>query len=184
MTAALLSILAVVCATVGITLLYRSWSRRPRMSRMVPTAGWALLLIAAACWIAVDGWEFGMVYAITVPSIPAGLLLWLVSDRRPGRVDGTQRRPLARPSWSAVRTNLVTLLLVVVLGVVASTLITSAVGLLLPFGELDRMVFIVCVMPVVWGLTAFWLTVDARRLRPIVSLIALSGLSLLSILAR
>lgn len=68
-------------------------------------------------------------------------------------------------------------------GAAASTLITSAVGLLLPFGELDQLVFIVCVVPVVWP-DRVMVELDARRLRPIVSRVALSGLGLLAILVR
>lgn len=175
---------AVACTVSAVALLYRSWSRRPEGSRVAVATGWLLLAVAAAWWIALDGWEFGTIYAITVPSLAAAGVLCLVADRRPGRVRNAPHTPMARASWRAVRANLFTFLLVFPFGVVASTLVTSAVGLLLPFGELDQLAFIVCAVPVVWGLVAFWLTMDVRRRRPIVSLGALSGLSLLIILVR
>lgn len=203
MTTWLYGFLALACTASGITLLYRSWSwaalkqgrertrsssahrrGRPQRSQLTVAAGWILFAVAGVWWIAAQGWEFGTIYAIMVPSLAAGGLLWLVADRRPGRVHVTHRKPVARPSWSTMRANLLTFLLAVPFGVVASTLATSATGLLLPFGELDQLVFIVCVMPVVWGLVAVWLIMDTRRLRPIVSLVALSGLSLATILVR
>lgn len=163
----LYGLLALACTAAGIILLHRSWSRRPQRSRVAVATGWMLFAVAAAWWIAAEGWEFGTIYAITVPSLAAGGLLWVVADRRPGRVRVTHRKPVARPSWSAVRANLLTFLLAVPFGVLASTLVTSAMGLLLPFGELDQLAFIVCIMPVVWGLVAFWLIMDTRRLRPV-----------------
>jgi hypothetical protein len=169
------------CTGSGIALLYRSWLRRPQGSRPA-AAGWLLLVVAAAWWIALDGWEFGLIYSITVPSLAAGIALWIVADRRPGRVAPAVHLAISRPSWSAVRENLVTFFLVVPFGVMASTLVTTAAGLLLPFGDLDQVVFIVCAVPVVWGVVACWLTIDAHRLRPVLSLAALSGASLLTIL--
>lgn len=175
---------AVACTSAGIVLLYRSWSRRPRGSRFSVAAGWLLLAAAATSWIRAAGWEFGAIHAFTVPSLVAVLLLGLVADRRPGRPELAARAALGGPSWRAIRGQAVTLLLVAVLGATSSILLTSAVGLRLPFGELDQMVFIVCTMPVVWGLVACWLTMAARRARPVISLVALSALSLLSILVR
>jgi len=184
MTAWLLGASAVACTVAALVLLYRSWSRTLSGSRATVLTAWTLLLVASACWVALGGWEFGTIYAITVPSVAALPLLWLVADRRTGRVVATPRRRLSKPSWTGIAKHLRTFLLVVVLGILASTLITSAVGLLLPFGEINQLVFIVCVMPTVWGLIAFWLAMDADRRRPVLSLVALSAISLVAILIR
>lgn len=172
------------CSIAGVALLYRSWARQPRGSVVMVAAGWLMLVVAAAAWIFLDGWEFGMIYAITVPALPAGAVLWLCADRRSGRVPSMARLSLSMPGRNAVRASLLTFLLVVPFGVATSILVTSAAGLLLPLGELNQLVFIVCVMPVVWGVLAVWLTMDERRTRTVLSLVVLSGASLLTILAR
>jgi hypothetical protein len=77
--------------------------------------------------------------------------------------------------------SLLAFALVVPFGIGASVLVASGIGLLLPVGELDRMVFIVCVAPVLWGVVSWWLSADPRRMRPVLSLVALSLLGLLSI---
>ncbi|MQA92357.1 MAG: hypothetical protein GEU90_19375 [Gemmatimonas sp.] len=175
--------LAIACTISGVALLYRSWTRRPDGARAVAAVGWLLLGATAVPWFALDGWEFGAIYAITVPSLAAGLILWLVADRRRRRAEPLPRWSVAAPGWPAVRKVMGTFLLVVPFGAVASTVVTGAAGLLLPISELNQLVFIVCVMPIVWGLFAYRMLAAPSRRRSVLSLAALSGLGLVTILA-
>jgi hypothetical protein len=77
----------------------------------------------------------------------------------------------------------VTFALVIPFACIAGTLTTVALGLRLPWGVVDRLTFIVCAMPVAWGVAAVWVASDPRRLRPVLALSVVAALSYLSIQA-
>jgi len=168
------SVAAVATALGGLGLIFASWRRwvPVALNAASAAAGWLVLLLSGWLWIVSTGAEFGVLLAFLVPSLLAWMLVLVNRQHR-------QRRDRAEPpalkpnagerSW--VR-HLVLFVVVVPLAAVASALVTVALSLLLPWREVDAMVMVLVIMPILWGSAAYWACADSRLVRPAAALLA------------
>lgn len=181
-------LLAWLATAAGLLLLYLSWRRLFAGATWPRVAGWALLSLAGVAWCLDSGPEFGAVYAVSVPSLGAlGLIVWhwRSSPPRNSRNSSGERPVLAGSGMAgsaAWRRHGSLFLLAVPFAAVCTTLITMALGMLLPWSTLSGMVFITLAAPAIWGLAASWICADDRLWRPVLVLALGAGLALLPIL--
>lgn len=164
-----------------IALLFRAW----RQSSGAWAAAAVLLLIAAiATWCAAAGVEFGVVYALTLPSLAALALIAAVNDRRgdaPHTVPAARRLPAPTASGTARALGRA-----VLLGPgagVAAALSALAIGYLLQEASADRLVTAGLLLPLLWGLASYWLSAARRLVRPLTTLVlaAIAGATYLAL---
>tara|TARA_Y100001933_G_scaffold221828_1_gene231955 strand:+ start:4861 stop:5403 length:543 start_codon:yes stop_codon:yes gene_type:complete len=159
---------AVLAATAGVALLHGAWRRRlPRAWLPVP-AGWTLLGASAWFWVAGAGAEFGVTLALLATSLVAWLFVWQDRQRRERR--GRQDTAPKVADGRSLAEHALLFVLVVPLAAVASALVSTALSLALPVSEVNAMVIVLAVMPVLWGAAAWWSVADPRPLRPAAAL--------------
>jgi hypothetical protein len=166
-------------ALFGTALLYRSWRRSLPNRALTISIGWMFLFGSLPLWVYAAGSEFGSVFAIIAVPFAAWLFVGIGLQARDRVAVALPRRRLHGPSLRAMIRQLGLFAATVPLAGAASSMVSAALVRWLPGLEVDRMAFAVLIMPVVWGLLAFWICAAERRLRTI-SLIA--GLGIVSAL--
>ena len=164
------ALMAAVLAAGGVALIFASWRRWIGGHRHAALFGWLALALSGVSWMLATGAEFGVTLALLVPSVVAWLLVFANRQRRQGRRrdDPALDKPM-RPTtvWSR---HLLLFLVVVPFAAVASTLVSVAVSMLLPWQPVNAMLLVVIVMPVLWGGVAYWACADNRLLRPVAAM--------------
>lgn len=165
----------------GVAGLYSSWRRLPLSGPWVVSACWLLVLASLWAWSAGAGAEFGISFGL----IGLSLLGWVavlynfeLRERKGLRPTTTRAVSIDARSWG--RHGLLFLLAVPLAGA-ASILCTIWLCSLLPWHPTDKMVLAVLLVPVVWGLAAYWACADRRPLRPAGALAAAAALPALII---
>ena len=69
-----------ICNFGGIGALFYSWKSTLQLKELTTILGWSLIIAAALNWIGLSGWEFGLLYAITLPSFSALLCIGLSAE--------------------------------------------------------------------------------------------------------
>ena len=138
-----------------------------------------MLFVSAGFWVAGTGAEFGITLVLLATSLAAWLFVWGNRQHRARRV-----REEAPPKVTAGRSlgeHVLLFVLVVPLAAVASALVTVAASLALPVAEVNAMVTVLVVMPVLWGAAAWWSVADPRTARPATAMVlcALAGAAII-----
>lgn len=162
--------------------LYSAWRRLALSGGWVVTLSW--LLIAASLWAWSRAWgvEFGVSFALIAVSLLGGLLVLFnfeVRERKLGRAAPTQAIAVDPRSWGR---HLFLFFVVVPLAGAASIFSTVLLCDLLPWHPTDKMVLAVLLVPVVWGLAAYWACADTRPARPTAALLLAAALPALMLL--
>jgi hypothetical protein len=147
--------IALFLSLAGVALVYRGW--RDGQGRFsVP--GWLCLWLAVPLWALTSGWEFGLIYALTLPSVLALAVVALVSRRREVAATApSASRRLPLPALSALgRAGLWTLLVLPVAGL-ASGLLALALAYVVAGSADNRIALAGVLLPVLWGSLAYWL---------------------------
>lgn len=181
MVVAKLLLLGMVCTMGGVAAVYYSWKKHPQLKEAFLIAGWSLLLIAGLVWAEMDGWEFGSIYAITIPSLIALLFVTSNADYRQLASAAISRKSLAPLSTWQFAKHLKIFGLTVPFAMITSIFVSIGVSTLLPTSTLNQMVFAVCFFPFMWGLASSWLLTDSQLMRPILALAGLAALSLIPV---
>lgn len=74
-----------ICNFGGIGALFYSWKSTLQLKELTALLGWSLIMAAALNWIGLSGGGFGLLYAITLPSLSALLCVGLsagIKNRR------------------------------------------------------------------------------------------------------
>ena len=64
-------IAGLLCTLGGPGILYFSWKYKPALKASFTGVGWLLIGLSVFCWSALEGWEFGLIYGITLRSLSA-----------------------------------------------------------------------------------------------------------------
>lgn len=151
----------------GVAALYSSWRKLPLSGPWVVAAGWLLVAVSLWSWVAGAGAEFGISYGLIAFSLLGAVLVlynFELRERKLARSNGTRALTIDPRSWG--RHGLL-LVAAVPLAGLASTLLTVWLASFLPWHPTDRMVLAVLLVPVIWGLAAWWACADSRPLRPV-----------------
>ena len=147
---------AAATSILGIVLIRGVWRRETAYRTAVVSGGWALLALSVVLWARVAGAEYGTVIALGL----LGCVAWIASALNVSVKAGRAAADPVResPAWPGVATlggQFATFGLAVPLAGVASLLATMGVSRLLPAAEIDRMAFVIVMLPIVWGMLAF-----------------------------
>ena len=170
-------VLAIGTGAVAVGILYARWRKWTKFRGMVIVVAGALATASLIFWIRVGGSEFGPVYAVINIAIVAWFIVLANTEVRQNK---GQQQVLAAAKLPGIRSmahHVAIFLVAVPLAAVASTLVSIAVSSLLPWNDIDRSVFPLFAMPVVWGCIVFWTCADPKLWRPALSLIACGGFS-------
>tara|TARA_R110001592_G_scaffold363396_2_gene687699 strand:+ start:120351 stop:120890 length:540 start_codon:yes stop_codon:yes gene_type:complete len=168
------SIIALLLISAGVTGLYFSWRRTGPGKHWVVAGSWLLIALSLGFWSRAWGLEFGIVYSCLALSLCGGLVLLLnyeVRERKQVRPVETQLVVINPRSWGRHIMLLVTVLPVAgAVAVMGSVLMASW----LPWQTVNAMVFAVFMIPVVWGLAAYWVCADPMPARPACTLLSVA----------
>lgn len=138
--------------------------------------------MALFCWVELSGWEFGLLYAITLPTLSALIYVGFNAELNNSSVSSPEYKLILLPSGRLVLSFLGKLILVLPFALTASILASYGSSILLVQSELNQMIMAICILPIIWGLFAYWLLADTKIFRPIVAQVCLSGLFLIPVL--
>ncbi len=182
MSSPLLALVCLLLSSSGVGCLYFSW-RRKLSSGLWVSLGWLLLATSLLSWSQLLGVEFGVSYALLVLSLVAWLLALASLDR--SRVNRQQltSHPLSRPTWRTLGKHSGLMLLTV--GVAGSSAALVSVGLLrlLPMQPVNTIVVAVLLLPLLWGLLAYWFCATEHLLKPTLVTVAAGALGALLVFA-
>ena len=156
-----------------VALLFAAWRRG---SGAWAAAALALLLAAIVTWCAAAGVEFGLVYALTLPSLVAFAVIATVNGRRgDAPVSAPAARRLSAPTAGGAVGAMGRAVLVVPGAGLAAALGALAIGYLLYDDAANRLGTAGLLLPLLWGLAGYWLSA-ARRLAPPLAVLALAAI--------
>ncbi len=155
---------ALLTAAAGVALLYGAWQSRVPRRRLPVPAGWALLFASGWLWVAGTGTEFGITLLLLTTSLVAWLFVWRNRQHRERRA--REDAPPKVTEGRSLAEHALLFVLVVPLAAVAAAMVSVALSLALPVSEVNAMVIVLVVMPVLWGAGAWWAAADPRMARP------------------
>jgi hypothetical protein len=137
----------------------------------------ALAVASLIFWMKVGGPEFGSAFAMINAAIAAWLFVLTNAEVRQKKELQQILTAASIPSIRSIARHSAIFLVAVPLAGVASTLASIAISGLLPWNEIDRAVFPLITVPIVWGCVAFWVCADPKLWRPTLSLFTCGGVS-------
>tara|TARA_Y100001970_G_scaffold3924_1_gene4518 strand:+ start:6332 stop:6883 length:552 start_codon:yes stop_codon:yes gene_type:complete len=173
--------IALALSAIGILLLFQAWKKNHLIGYYDSLIGWALNFLAIYFWSTAVGWEFGSVYAFTVPSIVAIVFVAANREPRSPKKISVTRSGLKAPTPGKLIAFLRTFFLVTVLAGTAGLLSSAAISSLLSKELLNNLVFGVFLMPVLWGAYAYWVSSDPSQARSSLSLLGITVISFIFI---
>ena len=172
----LYALLGTFLSALGVACLFLSW-KAAAPSRGLISAGWLLLLLATVCWILASGAEFGVSYVCLAIPVIAWLLAFVSADVRTQRAQVFSAGSLSMPRAKTLAKHGLLLILSLPVAAVAATLVCVAFAKLLPLSNVNATVLAVFLMPLIWGIGAYWVCADPKRIRPTAWMFALGGAS-------
>lgn len=170
-------VLAVATGAVAVGILYARWRKWTKFRGVLIVVVGALAAASLIFWMKVGGPEFGLAFALMNTAIVAWLFVLTNAEVRQKK-ELQQALTAARiPSVRSIARHGAIFLVAVPLACVASTLASIAISSLLPWNEIDRTVFPLFAMPIIWGCVAFWVCADPKLWRPTLSLFACGSVS-------
>lgn len=163
--------LGLALGATGVAGLYSSWRRLALSGAAVVAVSWLLIAASLWAWSRAVGAEFGVSFALLALSLFGGLALLVnfeVRERKGDKTATTQAVTIDPRSWGR---HLLLFFATVPLAGVAATFCTVMLCALLPWHPTDKMVLAVLLVPVTWGLAAYWACADTRPLRPVIVLL-------------
>jgi hypothetical protein len=170
-----------LCNIGGIGALFYSWKSKLELKALAKILGWSLVVAAALVWVGLSGWEFGLLYAITLPSFSALLYICLNAEIKPRKIKTADYQPAVAPSPKAVFQLFGKLFLILPFGLTTSALVSFGLSTIFVSSELNQMVSAICILPLVWGGFGYWIMVDRFFIRPILIQTSLMIISLVSV---
>lgn len=154
-------------------LIFAGWRTDGPGSRWFSVLGWALAVVSGYLWSIAFGWEYGSVYAFGIASITAWLLaLTNVRVRTTGHKDQARTAPTI-PAISVVTQHVLLFVLVFLLSGASSIVLSLSVSRWTVVGDVNRLALVFLLFPAVWGVLAYWATVETRLIRAVVGITAL-----------
>jgi len=176
-----LILIAFVLTFIGVSILHRCWRQRQLARRSLQQlGGWILLVTAMAAWIAAQGPEFGVCFALINVTIMAWLLIaW--HNRHPVAPTHEIPKPIQSLHWAkALRALPYQIMLtasVILLSGASAMFSTVVITQLLPWQNVNLIALGIYVMPIVWGVFAFYLCFSTRVWRPIAVITLIGAIS-------
>ena len=168
-------IAAAATAGAGILGIRVLWRRRIRYRGVLLAGCWGLVALSAGLWIAVEGIEFGIVFAAATVALCGLTVAAAGLESATGRRAPRPRKRPALPSSSQIGRQAAKLLAVVVGGAVAGVLGMLGLSIVLLSADQDRLALTFIGLPLAWGVAAYALCHARRLVLPAVVLVVLAG---------
>lgn len=168
-----------ICNFGGIGALFYSWKSTLQLKELTTILGWSLIIAAALNWIDLSGWEFGLLYAITLPSFSALLYVGLSAEIKNRKVKVAVYKSMSLPSSEPVLRLFGKLFLMLPFSLTASVAVSYGLSILLVSSEINQLVLAICVLPVIWGSFYYWIIASRTAIRPVLTQASLAILSLI-----
>ncbi len=170
-------VLAVVTGALAVGILYARWRKWTTFRGVLLVVAGALAVTSLIFWMKVSGPEFGAAFALINAAIAAWFFVLTNAEVRQKKELQQILTAASIPSIRSIARHSAIFLVAVPLAGVASTLASIAISGLLPWNEIDRAVFPLITVPIVWGCVAFWVCADPKLWRPTLSLFTCGGVS-------
>lgn len=155
------------------SLIFAGWRIGGPSSRWFSVLGWVLAVVSVYLWSIVVGWEYGSVYAFGIASITAWLLALTNVRVRPTSHKDQARTDPTVPPISLVSQHVLLFVLVFLLSGASSIVVSLSVSRWTVVGDVNRLALVFLLFPAVWGVLAYWATVETRIIRAVVGITAL-----------
>jgi len=151
--------LALVCG--GVLLLFLAWRTKDRV-RLPVVGGWLCLLAALWLFARDAGLEYGLVYGLALPGLAALAVVGLAAQRRSAVAGGPAESGVRWPGPAAALRTLERVVLIVVVAGAACAAMALSIGYLLGASPANRFALAGVLLPVLWGVSAYWLGAASR----------------------
>lgn len=163
---------AAVAGVLGIRVL---WRRRMPYCGVLLAGCWGLVALSAGQWIAVEGIEFGIVFAAGTVALCGLTIAAAGLESATGRRESRPRNRPALPSSAQIGRQAAKLLAVIVGGAVAGVLGMLGLSIVLLSADQDRLALTFIGLPLVWGVAAYALCHARKPVLPATVLALLAG---------
>ena len=160
------SLLAAGLALLGISCLFFQWKNQTSFGLAFVLLGWGLLTVSIVPWAYSFGIEYGLVYALGVPSCLVWALIAQQNQHKNAKTPHTKtenppkelsfRLPLKPIHYRSILLNTGRIIVVLPFSMIVSLLITVFLVYLLPVNEDLQLLSALLVMPIIWSVFAIW----------------------------
>ncbi|MCX7545675.1 hypothetical protein [Marinicella gelatinilytica] len=148
-----------------------------KTSRKWPLRLLIVLLFATSFYLFnwANGFEYALFFSLFLITLPAYLWIYVNSTRKPEK---SPKRTHPYQSTASVWYKLFMVIMAGPLALAMAIILSAAITYLLPLLALNRLVVMIMLVPLLWGLIAVWLTATSHLSRTSVILISISCLSI------
>lgn len=181
--------IALILNCIAFGILFGSWKGLITKRKSLTWSAWGVHALALYFWSITFNPEFGIPLGLMVPSIIAWFIV-LFNTKSQERSNSRNKNKTVKKEGEFIESslgvralksikpvfrNLLLFILVVPFSGIISTLITVFISRLLPWNDLNQMVFSAFFMPFAWGCSSYWISADSKLLRPFI-ILSLSGI--------
>ena len=159
----ILEMLASLVGIVGSYLVYSGWKTH---STRLAASGWVSLLATLPLWIAAQGIEYGVIYALSLPAF----FVWLGIYQEQKWQGQTKTIQKDKTDWRwngrKVLNNVGLVLYMFPLLMIICGLISVSLVYLMPISDTNRVAIAIIAFPILWALFTYWYLVSANKQLP------------------
>lgn len=171
---------ATVFSATSVIILRLVWRKSSSLKAALLLSGWILFLLGGLYWVDIKGWEYGLVYHLSIASLTAWALVAINAEYKPPI---TAKAKLKHNDNSPQRPLITTakFLLAGPISGLAACIVLLAFSELLPVNQINQLVITGIGFPFLWGALAVWICAYPTLLKQTLSIL-LSSLCSLGIL--
>lgn len=184
MTELFIAIAAFITSFAGLVFLLLSWQNKTdRAQNQVVAFAWFIIAISIYLWTIAYGSEFGVCYGFISIALQAWILVLYQhkTNGKPNKTRAFKAMVKTQVNWTAGLKSLpkvsLILLAVIPLSGFASMQVLAGLTALLPGEKVNSMALGVYLLPVLWGIFAYWVCAAQNLARPVISLVTISVIS-------
>lgn len=169
----LYAVIGTFLAALAVACLFWSWKGSSKSWLMA--SGWVFASLSLWAWVMASGAEFGVTLAFLVLPVIAWAMMLFNADVRQQRLQAYRQGALTAPRVQTLLYQVLLFILVVPVAGAAAVFTTTAFTLLLPVAKVNAVVTAVILIPIVWGLAAYWVCAARKLHGPAIWLLVLTG---------
>lgn len=169
----LYAVIGTFLAALAVACLFWSWKGSSKSWLMA--SGWVFASLSLWAWVMASGAEFGVTLAFLVLPLIAWAMMLFNADVRQQRLQTYRQGALTAPRVQTLLYQVLLFILVVPVAGAAAVFTTTAFTLLLPVAKVNAVVTAVILIPIVWGLAAYWVCAARKLHGPAIWLLVVTG---------
>lgn len=156
----------------GIATLYYSWKNKQRNKQLFSNFSWILLFVALLLWCEFSGWEFGIVYCLTISALIAWIFILYNRQQRPSR-DRHQPQQFQRLQFVQIGHIFAKVLVVGPFAMLIFSTLSLSLIKWAPGSYANRLVFACFLWCLLWALFSCWVSATKKLFNPILCLLGI-----------